>query len=138
VRTAERLRRLGFASVDQLTGVGMGSLRWLTAGLSPLRVDHGWLSLLGHARLLRPGTPIEVRLTTSGDAVWSGLPREAPERFRLPSGLLEEMWPLLLTQNEYGSRHRQTPAQRAGRAIGIRGVDLQNERRHVLAKLSED
>jgi len=44
VRTAERLRRLGFASVDQLTGVGMGSLRWLTAGLSPLRVDHGWLS----------------------------------------------------------------------------------------------
>jgi hypothetical protein len=113
VRTAERLRRLGFASVDQLTGVGMGSLRWLTAGLSPLRVDHGWLSLLGHARLLRPGTPIEVRLTTSGDAVWSGLPREAPERFRLPSGLLEEIWPLLLTQNEYGSRHRQTPAQRA-------------------------
>jgi hypothetical protein len=70
--------------------------------------------------------------------VWSGLPREAPERFRLPSGLLEEIWPLLMTQNEYGSRHRQTPAQRAGRAIGIRGVDLQNERRQVLAKFSED
>jgi hypothetical protein len=94
--------------------------------------------LLGHTRLLRPGTPIEVRLTTSGDAAWSSLPREAPERFRLPSGLLEEIWPLLLTQNEYGSRHRQTPAQRAGRAIGISCVDLQNQRHHVLAKLSED
>ena len=96
MRTAERLRRLGFASIDQLTGVGMGSLRWLTAGLSPLRVDHGWLSAQA-CPAPSTGDPIEVRLTTSGDALWSGLPREAPERFRLPSDLLEEIWPLLLT-----------------------------------------
>src|SRR5674476_1112150 len=62
VRTAERLRRLGFASIDQLTGVGTGSLRWLTAGLSPLRVDHGWLSAQA-CPAPSTGDPIEVRLT---------------------------------------------------------------------------
>jgi hypothetical protein len=71
-----------------------------------------WLRLLGQNRLLRPGTPAEVRLTTSAVCRAAGsLPRGAPERFRLPSGLLEEIWPLLLTHDEYGSRHWQSPAQ---------------------------
>jgi hypothetical protein len=34
--------------------------------------------------------------------VWSGLPQGAPERFRLPSGLLEEIWPLLLERARIG------------------------------------
>ena len=54
----------------------------------------------------------------------SGLPRGAPERFRLPSGLSEAIWPLLLTQNQYGSRHLQALSPRKWENILQTVVDL--------------